>query len=142
MTQAMTQARILHRMTQAQAPGPVPVPPFAAMLRATVVPMVASVPVIVAVFWVTRQSRGGLAALLTCIAEAGGNVVHADHVREAVSLHVRETGVEIALETRGYDHGEAIVEALAAAGYAVQQVGAGVGSPPQITPAQMRLSVP
>jgi threonine dehydratase len=85
---------------------------------------------------------GGLAALLTCIAEAGGNVVHADHVREAVSLHVRETGVEIALETRGYDHGEAIVEALAAAGYAVQQVGAGVGSPPQITPAQMRLSVP
>jgi ATP synthase protein I len=51
-------------MTQAQAPGPVPVPPFAAMLRATVVPMVASVPVIVAVFWVTRQSRGGLAALL------------------------------------------------------------------------------
>jgi len=51
-------------MTQAQAPGPVPVPPFAAMLRATVAPVVASVPVIVAVFWVTRQSRGGLAALL------------------------------------------------------------------------------
>jgi ATP synthase protein I len=51
-------------MTQAQAPGPVPVPPFAAMLRATVVPMAASVPVIVAVFWITRQSRGGLAALL------------------------------------------------------------------------------
>jgi ATP synthase protein I len=51
-------------MTQAHAPGPVPVPPFAAMLRATVVPMVASVPVIVAVFWVTRASRGGLAALL------------------------------------------------------------------------------
>jgi ATP synthase protein I len=28
------------------------------------IPMVATVPVIVAVFWVTRQSRGGLAALL------------------------------------------------------------------------------
>jgi ATP synthase protein I len=51
-------------MTQAQASGPVPVPPFAAMLRATVVPMAASVPVIVAVSWITRQSRGGLAALL------------------------------------------------------------------------------
>jgi hypothetical protein len=51
-------------MTHAQAPGPVPVPPFAAMLRATVVPIVASLPVIVAIFWVTRQSRGGLAALL------------------------------------------------------------------------------
>jgi threonine dehydratase len=85
---------------------------------------------------------GGLAALLTCIAQAGGNVVHADHVREAVSLHVRETGVEIALETRGYDHGEAIVGALAAAGYAVQKVGVGEGAPAQVTPAQMRLSVP
>ena len=51
-------------MTQAHVSGPVSVPPFAAMLRATVVPMVASVPVIVAVFWITRQSRGGLAALL------------------------------------------------------------------------------
>src|SRR5450756_2782814 len=51
-------------MTQAQASGPAPVPPFAAMLRATVIPMVATAPVIVAVFWITRQSRGGLAALL------------------------------------------------------------------------------
>ena|SRR5450631_649717 len=50
-------------MTQSRASGPV-APPFAAVLRATVVPMVAAVPVIVAVFWITRQSRGGLAALL------------------------------------------------------------------------------
>ncbi len=63
---------------------------------------------------------GGLAALLTQIAEAGGNVVHADHVREAVPLHVRETGVEIALETRGADHGEAILAALTQAGYDVR----------------------
>jgi threonine dehydratase len=65
---------------------------------------------------------GGLAALLTEIAEAGGNVVHADHVREAVSLHVRETGVEIALETRGAEHGDAIVTALESAGYAVRRL--------------------
>jgi threonine dehydratase len=87
---------------------------------------------------------GGLAALLTCIAEAGGNVVHADHVREAVSLHVRETGVEIALETRGSRHGEAILAALAEAGYAVTRldqetapapIGGGAGA------AQMRLSI-
>ncbi len=63
---------------------------------------------------------GGLAALLTQIAEAGGNVVHADHVREAVPLHVRETGVEIALETRGSEHSEAIVAALTEAGYEVR----------------------
>lgn len=64
---------------------------------------------------------GGLAALLTLIAEAGGNVVHADHIREAVPLHVRETGVEIALETRGADHSDAIISALEQAGYAVRR---------------------
>jgi threonine dehydratase len=67
---------------------------------------------------------GGLAALLTRIADAGGNVVHADHVREAVSLHVRETGVEIALETRGREHSDSIVAALEGAGYDVRRLDA------------------
>ena len=62
---------------------------------------------------------GALAALLTAIAAAGGNVVHADHIREAAALHVRETGVEISLEVRGPEHGTAIMPALRAAGYDV-----------------------
>ncbi|HEX5194628.1 MAG TPA: threonine ammonia-lyase [Solirubrobacteraceae bacterium] len=65
---------------------------------------------------------GGLARLLTTIAEQGGNIVHTEHVREAVSLHVRETGVEVALETRGREHGDAIVAALQAAGYEVRRL--------------------
>jgi len=65
---------------------------------------------------------GGLAALLTEIAAAGGNVVHTDHVREAVPLHVRETGVEIALETRGAEHGAQIVAALEKTGYAIRRL--------------------
>jgi threonine dehydratase len=65
---------------------------------------------------------GGLAALLTLIAEAGGNVVHADHVRDAVALHVRETGVEITLETRSAKHGDDIVAALEQAGYEVRRL--------------------
>jgi threonine dehydratase len=65
---------------------------------------------------------GGLARLLTEIARAGGNVVHADHVREAVPLHVRETGVEIALETRGLEHSRSIIAALEAAGYSVRRL--------------------
>jgi threonine dehydratase len=73
-------------------------------------------------FTTISDRPGGLAALLTLIAEAGGNVVHTDHVREAVPLHVRETGVEIALETRGAEHGAAIVAALQAAGYEVQRL--------------------
>jgi threonine dehydratase len=65
---------------------------------------------------------GGLAALLTLIADAGGNVVDADHVRDAVSLHVRETGLEITLETRSPQHSDAIVAALEAAGYGVRRL--------------------
>jgi threonine dehydratase len=65
---------------------------------------------------------GGLAGLLTLIAEAGGNVVHADHVRDAVALHVRETGVEITLETRNPQHSDAIVAALESAGYGVRRL--------------------
>jgi ATP synthase protein I len=44
--------------------GPGNAPPFARMLRASVVPMLATGPVIVLVFWVTREAKGGLAALL------------------------------------------------------------------------------
>ena len=64
---------------------------------------------------------GGLAALLTLIAGEGGNVVHTDHVRDAVALHVRETGVEVTLETRGAAHGAQIVAALSHAGYTVSE---------------------
>ncbi|MGZ4194708.1 MAG: threonine ammonia-lyase [Solirubrobacteraceae bacterium] len=65
---------------------------------------------------------GGLAALLTLIAQAGGNVVHADHVRDAVALHVRETGLEITLETRSAKHGDEIVATLERAGYGVRRL--------------------
>ncbi len=71
--------------------------------------------------WISDRP-GGLAALLTLIADAGGNVVNAHHVREAVPLHVRETGVELALETRGAEHSDAIVAALESAGYAVRRL--------------------
>jgi threonine dehydratase len=60
---------------------------------------------------------GGLAALLTCVASTGGNVVTVEHVRDAVELGVRETGVELILETRGAAHSEAILAALRDAGY-------------------------
>ena len=44
---------------------------------------------------------GGLAELLNLIAEARANLVSLEHLREGVPLHVRETGVELTLETRG-----------------------------------------
>ena len=38
-------------------------------------------------------------------------------MREAVPLHVRETGVELTLETRGPEHTEDVLAALKDAGY-------------------------
>jgi len=51
-------------MTQPALSRPADRLPFAAMLRGALIPMVCGAPVIVLVFWVTRQTRGGLAALL------------------------------------------------------------------------------
>src|SRR5215211_2560096 len=64
---------------------------------------------------------GGLARLLTRIAEQGGNLVTVTHVREAVPLHLRQTGVDLLLETRGADHAAEIVAALEAAGYEIER---------------------
>jgi threonine dehydratase len=47
----------------------------------------------------------------------GANIVDVSHVREGVDLHVRETAVELVLETRGRDHADRVKHALADAGY-------------------------
>jgi threonine dehydratase len=71
------------------------------------------------VFTRVSDRPGGLAALLQAVAAAGANVLDVEHVRDGVPLHVRETGVELTLETRGQDHADAICAALAAGGYDV-----------------------
>jgi len=56
-----------HIATQPQASGPANEPPFGAMLRGALVPMLCTAPVIVLVSLLTRQARGGLAALLGAV---------------------------------------------------------------------------
>jgi len=73
-----------------------------------------------ALFTRVADRPGALAGLLACVAEAGGNVVQVSHVREGVDLHVRETGVDLVLETRGAEHAERVLGALAAAGYVAE----------------------
>jgi threonine dehydratase len=63
---------------------------------------------------------GGLARLLAAVAEAGANLIAVDHVRDGVELHVRETGVELTLETRGAEHTREITARLVDAGFPVQ----------------------
>jgi threonine dehydratase len=73
----------------------------------------------VRIFTRVPDRPGGLAELLALVAGARANVVSVEHVREAVPLHVGETGVELTLETRGREHTGEVVAALARVGYEV-----------------------
>jgi len=68
---------------------------------------------------------GGLARLLTLFAETGANLVEVEHVREGVSLHVRETGVQAVLEVRSREHADEVLTAVRNAGYEADEVEAG-----------------
>ncbi|MGA2451965.1 MAG: pyridoxal-phosphate dependent enzyme [Solirubrobacteraceae bacterium] len=73
----------------------------------------------VRIFTRVPDRPGGLAELLELVARARANLVTVAHVREAVPLHVRETGVDLTLETRGRGHTEEVLAELRAAGYEV-----------------------
>jgi threonine dehydratase len=73
----------------------------------------------VRIFTRVPDRPGGLAELLNLVARARANVVSVEHVREAVRLHVRETGVELTLETRGRGHTDEVLLSLRSAGYDV-----------------------
>ena len=63
---------------------------------------------------------GGLATLLAAVAGTGANIVDVSHVREGLGLHVRETAVEMVLETRGREHAERVLAKLHDEGYTAQ----------------------
>ena len=44
---------------------------------------------------------GALSGLLEVVAEHGGNVVDVEHLRDGIDLHVRETAINLVLQTRG-----------------------------------------
>ena len=60
---------------------------------------------------------GNLASLLGHVAQTGANIVDVAHVREGLDLHVRETAIELVLETRGHAHADRVVAALRDGGY-------------------------
>ncbi|HTC71962.1 MAG TPA: ACT domain-containing protein, partial [Solirubrobacteraceae bacterium] len=74
----------------------------------------------VRIFTRVPDRPGGLAELLEVVARARANLLSVGHVREAVPLHVRETGIELTLETRGRSHTDELLAALADAGYEVR----------------------
>jgi len=61
---------------------------------------------------------GALATLLELVGRQNANLVDITHVREGLDLHVRETAVQLVLETRGRAHADDVLRAIADAGYA------------------------
>ena len=65
---------------------------------------------------------GHLARLLAVIGGAGGNLLEVEHLREGYDLHVRETGVQLVVETRGPEHARRVLDAVHDAGYDARSV--------------------
>jgi threonine dehydratase len=63
---------------------------------------------------------GALARLLEVVAGTGANLLDVAHLREGLDLHVRETAVQLVLETRGREHAGRVLAAVSAAGYAAE----------------------
>jgi threonine dehydratase len=60
---------------------------------------------------------GALARVLSLVGAKGANLVDVQHIREGFDLHVRETAVQLVLETRGLEHAEEVSTAVREAGY-------------------------
>jgi threonine dehydratase len=65
---------------------------------------------------------GSLARLLALVGEAGANLVDVEHLREGLDLHVRETAVQLVLETRGREHADGVLAQVRTAGYQARVV--------------------
>lgn len=60
---------------------------------------------------------GALAQVLSLVGAKGANLIDVQHIREGFDLHVRETAIQLVLETRGPEHAAAVSAAVREAGY-------------------------
>ena len=67
------------------------------------------------------DTPGSLGRLTSLLGQTGANILHLFHDRLARELPLDYTRVELNLETRGPEHGEAVLKALKQAGYEVEE---------------------
>jgi threonine dehydratase len=75
------------------------------------------------VFTRVADRPGSLARLLSLVGETGANLIHVEHMREGIDLHVRETAVQLTLETRGSDHADDVLARVRERGYELDVLG-------------------
>jgi threonine dehydratase len=68
---------------------------------------------------------GGLAKMLDCVAETGGNVVEVNHQRAIWLAPLGYTGIELILEVKDAEHGSEVFTHLRDRGYHVEREGQG-----------------
>jgi threonine dehydratase len=64
-----------------------------------------------------RDLPGSLAEVTACLAQANANIEEVHHQRAFTHVPVRTAEVDFVLETRGHDHVQQVIEALARAGF-------------------------
>jgi threonine dehydratase len=64
-----------------------------------------------------RDLPGSLAQVTACLAEANANIEEVHHQRAFTHVPLRTVEVDFVLETRGHEHVQQVIEALARAGY-------------------------
>jgi len=67
-----------------------------------------------------RDLPGSLAQVTACLAEANANIEEVHHQRAFTHVPVRTAEVDFVLETRGHEHVQQIIEALARAGFSAR----------------------
>ncbi|MFL5826483.1 MAG: threonine ammonia-lyase [Thermoleophilaceae bacterium] len=70
---------------------------------------------------VVPDRPGALAGLLKTVADLGANVVDVEHLRDGMDIHVRETAIQLVLQTRGQEHDQQILSAVEAEGFSVHR---------------------
>jgi threonine dehydratase len=66
---------------------------------------------------------GELGRLLGLVAAHGANLLDVVHLREGVALHVRESAVQLVIETRDRQHAQRVSTAVSDAGYELHALG-------------------
>ncbi len=68
---------------------------------------------------VLTDRPGALLELLRVVAGHDANILGIEHLRDGIDLHVRQSAVQLVLETKGPDEASSMVEAIRAAGFEV-----------------------
>jgi threonine dehydratase len=74
----------------------------------------------------TDDRPGNLAPLIGRVAEAGANVIDVFHRRAVWLAPLDRVGIELVLEVRDEEHGQAVISHLSACGYAIEREGQGL----------------